>query len=360
MNFRRIRRTRDGVLNSDGHAVGLDLGATAVRATVLEPRMLGGRPSATIVDVGKVDLPPGVVVNGVVQEPGPLTAALKQLWHMHKLSSHQVILGIANQQVLVRQMTIPDLDPQQRAKALPFQAREVVALPIDQVVLDFCQLGTADPETNLVPGLLLATPREPVLVAVRAVERAGLTVARVDLSSFGSLRSIADEDPAVEAVIDIGAHLTTVVIHQNGVPKLVRTLARGGHQLTEQLSDRMSINEMEAETAKCDVGLDGERSELTRMLAEALRPLVAEIRTSVQYFRSSNAGQQIAQMSLTGGGAALRGVAALMEEQIGLPTRVGDPTQHLGNRESSEHLREGGSLSELSAVSVGLAMGAAA
>jgi type IV pilus assembly protein PilM len=87
---------------------------------------------------------------------------------------------------------------------------------------------------------------------------------------------------------------------------------------------------------------------------------VAEIRTSVQYFRSSNAGQQIAQMSLTGGGAALRGVAALMEEQIGLPTRVGDPTQHLGNRESSEHLREGGSLSELSAVSVGLAMGAAA
>jgi type IV pilus assembly protein PilM len=76
MNFRRIRRTRDGVLNSDGHAVGLDLGATAVRATVLEPRMLGGRPSSTIVDVGKVDLPPGVVVNGVVQEPGPLTAAL--------------------------------------------------------------------------------------------------------------------------------------------------------------------------------------------------------------------------------------------------------------------------------------------
>lgn len=299
-------------------------------------------------------------MNGVVQEPGALTAALKQLWHEQKFSAHRVILGIANQQVLVRQLTIPDLDPHQRAKALPFQAQEIVALPIDQVVLDFCQLGGADPETDLVSGLLLATPRAPVLSAVSAVERAGLKVARVDLSSFGSLRSIADDEPAVEAVVDIGAQLTTVLIHQRGVPRLVRTLARGGQQLTEQVSDRMSLNELEAESAKRDVGLDGEHSELTRTLAEALRPLVAEIRTSVQYYRASSTGEQLTRMSLTGGGSRLMGITDLLEEQLGLPTRVVDPTQHLDHGLGSELMGQDERPQDLSAVSVGLAMGAAA
>jgi type IV pilus assembly protein PilM len=360
MKHRQKGRTRARALNRDGHIIGLDLGATAVRATVLEPCMVDGRRSVTVHGMGRIGLAPGVLVNGVVQEPGALTVALKQLWHENKFAGNRVVLGIANQQVLVRDITIPDLDPAQRAKALPFQAREVVALPIDQVVLDFCQLGDADPETNLMRGLLLATPREPVLVAVSAVERAGLTVGRVDLSSFGSLRSLADEEPAVEAIIDLGAHLTTIMIHDHGVPKLVRTLARGGQQLTEQLADRMDISQQEAEAAKCDVDLDDDLSELTRMVNEALRPLLAEIRTSVQYFRSSNTGTQIERISLTGGGASLRGMATRLREQIGLPTGIVDPTQHIGNQHSPKHAALGHGVPDFSAVSIGLAMGAAA
>ncbi len=360
MKHRQIGLNRAGVLNSDGHTIGLDIGATAVRATVLAPGMLEGRPSVTIHGAGQVGLMPGVVVNGVVQEPAALTAALKQLWQENKLECKRVILGIANQQVLVRDITIPDLDPQQRAKALPFQAREIVALPIDQVVLDFCQLGEPDPQTNMVRGLLLATPREPILGAVTAVERAGLKVGRVDLSSFGSLRAIADETLAVEAIVDLGAHLTTIVIHDRGVPKLVRTLARGGQEITAQLADRMGVGEQEAEVAKRQSGLVGDGSEFTRMLIEAMRPLVAELRTSVQYFRSSSDGAQIERMSLTGGGAAMLGLADAFHEQIGIPTRIVDPLQHVRNRLSSKHVRQGDPQHALSAVSIGLAMGAAA
>lgn len=360
MKHRQVGVNRAGVLNKDGHTIGLDIGATAVRATVLAPGTLDGRQSVTVHGVGKIDLAPGVVVNGVVQEPDALTTALKQLWQVNKFECHTVILGIANQQVLVRDMTIPDLSPQQRAKALPFQAREVVALPIDQVVLDFCQLTEPDPDTNMVRGLLLATPREPVLVAVTAVERAGLKVGRVDLSSFGSLRSIADEHLTTEAIVDLGAHLTTIVIHDHGVPKLVRTLARGGQQLTDQLAERMSIEMDEAERAKRDVGMEGDGPEMTRMLIEALRPLFAEIRTSLQYFRSSNDGAQLERISLTGGGSALRGIGAALTEKLGVATRIVDPLQHVRNRLASKIARDGDPDHALSAVSIGLAMGAAA
>ena len=272
MKHRQVGINKVGVVNADGHAIGLDIGATAVRASVLAQGMLEGRPSVTVQSIGRVDLAEGVVVNGVVHEPAALTSALKRLWAENKFEGRNVILGIANQQVLVRDMSVPDLDPARQRKALPFQAREIVALPIEQVILDFCRLGEPDPETNTVHGLLVATPREPVLALVNAVERAGLKVARVDLSSFGSLRAIADEDLAIEAIVDIGAHLTTIVVHNHGVPKLVRTLPRGGAAITEQLSDRLSVPPHEAEAIKCMTGLEDSRDEVTRALDRRAPP----------------------------------------------------------------------------------------
>ncbi len=359
MRHRQIGVGRAGVLNSDGHAIGLDIGATAVRAAVLAPGTLEGRPSVTVHGVGQVDLPAGTVTNGVVQQPENLTSALRQLWSENKFECRHVILGVANPQVLVRDLTVPNLDAERRAKALPFQAKEVVALPIDEVVLDFCQLGEPDPETDMVSGLLVATPREPILTAVRAVEKANLKVARVDLSSFGTLRAIGDENLAVEAVVDFGAHLTTVVVHDHGVPKLVRTLAQGGEKLTLSLAERMGIPPAEAEQAKREHGLEGPNEELSRALRECLRPLMAEIRTSISYFRSGNDNVAIDRVSLTGGGAWMSGVAGALTDQLGVPTRRVDPMQHIRNRAAKE-IRSVLPGNGASSAAVGLAMGAAA
>lgn len=359
MKHRQVGANRVGIINPDGHAIGLDIGATAVRASILAPGTMDGRPSVTLHGVGQVDLPSGVVVKGEVREPDALTAALKQLWSSHKFECRNVILGMANPQVLVRDLTVPNIDPERRAKALPFQAKEVVALPIEEVVLDFCSLEkSADGET--INGLLIATPRKPILAAVHAVERANLRVARVDLASFGTLRAIAGERLSVEAVIDLGAHLTTIVIHDHGVPRLVRTLARGGDDLTANLAERLSINTLEAEQVKRHAGMDGSDAEVNRVLIESLRPLFAEIRTSIGYFSASHGSTPIERISLTGGGAQLGGIAAALSAQMGLPSGVVDPLQHVRNKHATKDVRGGDQPYGPSAVSVGLAMGAAA
>lgn len=360
MKHRQSGMGKTGVLNSDGHAIGVDIGATAVRASILTPGSVDGRPAVTLNGSGRVDLAPGVVVNGEVREPAALTLALKQLWRENKFNCRNVILGMANPQVIVRDLSVPNLDPERRAKALPYQAKEVVALPIDEVVLDFCELGAPDPSAETVRGLLVATPRQPVLTAVLAVEKANLKVARVDLSSLGLLRAAADERPAVEAVVDLGAHLTTIVIHERGVPKLVRTLARGSEEITRSLAERMDLQVHEAEQIKREQGLDGDHAEINRAVIEALRPLVAEIRTSIGYFRSSRDNAAIEGMSLSGGGAQLRGIVPALTDQIALPTRVVDPMQHIRNRYASREGRDAELAAAPSAVSLGLAMGAAA
>lgn len=359
MKHRQAGLTKVGILNPDGHAIGLDIGATAIRAAILTPGTTDGRPSVTIHGVGEVPLPPGAVVNGVVIDQVAVTAALKELWRINRFECRQVILGITNQQLVVRDMTIPNLAPDQRAKALPFQAREIVALPMDQVLIDFVQLGDVNPETDTVSGLLVATPRAPVLAAVLAVEKAKLKVARVDLSSFAALRSIAHEQLSVEAVVDLGAHMSNIVIHNHGVPKVVRTISRGGNELTEKLMDKVGLTSDDAEAAKRQVGLTGSSDEVSRALSEAVRPLLAEIRSSIHYFGSTNSGAGLERISLTGGGSLLAGLAELLAEQLGVPTNVIAPMQHIRNRFTEQHPDERNETSA-SAVSVGLAMGAAA
>jgi type IV pilus assembly protein PilM len=347
---------RLGVINPDGHAIGLDLGATAVRAAVLAPgRAEDGRPVVTIHGAGVVKLPRGAVSEGVVQDQGAVVGALKQLWRDNKLECRRVVLGVANPQVLVRDMQMPSMDAEQRAKALPFRAREVVALPMDQVILDFAQVGDADPDTGQVSGLLVATPHQPVLSAVQAVEKAGLSVARVDLSSFGTLRSGAAEQVQVEAVVDLGADLTSIVIHDHGVPKLVRSVAQGGHQLTDALVDKLRYTHEDAEAAKREHGLAGEDDAVTRALGESVRPLITEIRSSINYY-GANDGAPLQQISLTGGGALLRGLPGLLAAQLGVPVEVIDPMRRvrLPGQHRDDHQPTP------SAVAIGLAMGAAA
>jgi type IV pilus assembly protein PilM len=347
------------VLNSDGHAIGLDIGATRVRAAVLSPAVKDGMPAVTANRLGEMALPPGAVVNGVVQDQGAVSHAIRTLWSERKFDCHNVILGITHQQSVVRDLEMPHLSPDMLAKALPYQAREIVPFPMDQAVLNFLPLSDPNPQTDLVRGLLIAVPRAPVLAAVHAVEKAGLKVARVDLSSFAVLRSMTDPTHSIEAVIDMGCHMTNIVIHHNGVPRVVRTVSRGGDELTRRIVDRASLNPTDAELAKCVNGVSGRDRDVVDAISEGIRPLLAEIRSSVHYFSSTNGNATPERICLTGGAANLPGFAELLSDQLGIPAEVIAPMQHIRNRFAPDTMQNSPEQAA-SAVSVGLAMGAAA
>lgn len=354
-------RTRHGghALPDDGWIIGVDIGATAVRGAVLaRGGGVGALPSVVLQTLGHVDLPLGAVVDGVVKDGPAVTSAVRHLAHATGFSSRHVVLGTANQQVVVRDLRMPNLPPEQLRVALPFQARELVALPMDEALLDFIPLGEVDTATNTVSGLLVAAPRLPVLAAVHAVERAGLTVAKVDLSSLAALRFLAQEGLPAEAIVDLGAHLTSIVIHGGGVPKVVRTVAHGGQELTDRLADRADLSLADAELVKCNEGMTGE-GDIPTILSEGIRPLLAEIRSSLHFFASTNPDTPLGRVSLTGGAAALPGLAALLASQHGITVEVVPPYQHIETRWST-HMRQTGSGVSASAVSVGLAMGAVA
>jgi type IV pilus assembly protein PilM len=236
--------------------------------------------------------------------------------------------------------------------------RDALPLPVERAVLDFHPLE--DPgKAETVRGLLIAAPKDAVLNAVHAIERSGLHVDNVDLASFALLRCTSRLDGQAEAIVDIGAQSTTVVVHRDGVPLMVRTIPRGGAEITELLTARLEITVKEAEKLKCSIGLDSDaRPESAEVVWEAVRPLVNEIRSSFTYLASSESQARVARIALSGGGALLPGLAEVLAARLAVEVVVADPTARLRKPRGSspEGLKK---FRSSAAVSIGLTLGAA-
>src|SRR3954451_8930044 len=244
-------------------AIGLDIGTSGVRAAELS----FGKRGVTLEKFGQVALTPGVVRDGEVLDAGALADALRQLWTHTGFSHKHVAIGIANQRVVVRQVELPWLPSRELKASLAFQVQDYLPMPVDQAVLDFHPVEEiAEPgQPRLLRGLLVAAVREVVLANVDAVQRAGLRVTGVDLTSFAVLRSMGDTgaaDAETVALIDVGAKVTNIVVHQAGVPLFVRILPMGGQDVTDAVAMRMGVPTQHAEAMKQQIATADEDGDM--------------------------------------------------------------------------------------------------
>lgn len=345
------------------HAIGLDIGTSGVRAAELS----FGRHGVTLEKFGQVAVPPGAVRDGEVVDADAVAVAIRQLWAATKFSTKEVVLGVANQRVVVRTVEVAWLPPAELRTSLPLQVADLLPMPVSDAVLDFHPLEEVHgPRGRMLRGLLVAAVRESVLGNVRCVEQAGLKPMSVDLTSFAVLRSLGTsglhEDARTEVLVDVGARVTNIVVHTAGVPHFVRILLMGGHDLTDALSERLGVSLGEAEGLKQTVGLDGgpgAEPNAVRTIDACAQTLVDEIRGSLDYFRSSFAGVPPERVVLSGGGSTLRGFAARLEQGVRIPVVMGDPmrTMRLGRTGLDDD--QLALVQPLAAVPVGLAMGGA-
>ena len=335
--------------------IGLDIGSTSIRA--VEATRTKDRP--VVNNFAQALLPAGAVSGGVVKDERAVTHALRHLWSSSHFATRSVILGVTHNQVVVREVEVSNLRPKEMRQALPFQVRDVLPLPVEEAILDFYPLE--DPgNSDTVHGLLIAAPKDAVIRTVRAVEKAGLKVEGVDLSIFAAMRASAHLANDSEAVIDIGANATNIVIHTNGVPQIVRTVPRGGAEITKLLASRLGMTASEAEVLKCRVGLTvGEGLASPEVVDEAVRPLLNEIRTSFTYFASSHSDRRVARLALVGGAAQLPGLTQKLEDTLGVPTFLSDPLQRVNDSRRGGRHDVLGRFRSSAAVAIGLTLGAA-
>src|SRR4029079_898201 len=105
-------------------SVGLDLDSGYIAAVSITGEVIDTAAS--------MDLPPGLIRDGEVEDVARLSSAIKEFMGANNFGKN-VFLGVANQQIAVRSLDIPPIeDEAERRAAVRFQAAEAIAMPLDE------------------------------------------------------------------------------------------------------------------------------------------------------------------------------------------------------------------------------------
>jgi type IV pilus assembly protein PilM len=294
--------------------------------------------------------------------------------------------------VLTRQVELPWMPPADFKAALRYQVAESLPVELATVELDYHLLSeTTTTDDRGQPAimnriLVVAANTAAVKAEAEVVRKARLQPVGADSSAFALIRAacggVLPTSTQTHAIADIGADQLTVIIHQAGQPRFIRTVGNlGGETAVSAVAEALTLEPERAEELVRQTGLNGAipvvvpiaestvfgsttapsgppLDALSAATIDALRPwattIVDEIRNSLDYFQASDPEAPIRTLTLSGRTALLDGLVERVSTQVPLPVSVIDPLLGLSaTRSISKRHAPDSSL----VVAAGLAMG---
>ncbi|HXH10452.1 MAG TPA: type IV pilus assembly protein PilM [Alphaproteobacteria bacterium] len=304
--------------------IGVDIGSTAIKVVEVRGRWKG----YDVVKAVERQLPSD---NGQLCPPEQAGQALRELLSAHAIRPLQVVSAIPAHATFVRNLPLPFRDPRKIRDVLKFELEPHIPSPIEDVIVDFYKIRDTDAGGCEV--LAVAVPKTVMADHLRVFDVAGLSPEIVDWEIFGELNGYLAWRPrptaAAVALINLGASKTTIAIVQERRLQFARSVARGGHLLTESIRQRSTLTTAQAEALKRSER-DKERAQIAEPMDAFLTLLAKEIdHTLLAYSARSEGETEVQEFVLLGGGAALPEAVAFFSEQYGVATTVFDVEHRL-------------------------------
>jgi cell division protein FtsA len=248
-----------------------------------------------------------------------------------------------------------------RAQPIPGDRELLHAIPQEYTV-DKNQ-GIRDPigmiGTRLETEMYLVTiGSSPAMNLRKSVERAGYRVKELVLEPIASALAVLTEDEKElgVALVEMGAGSTDIAIFHEGKIRHIATVGFGGSNVTSDIVHGIGVTQADAERLKERYGCayepmvdpddmvelpstvaQGERQIPREVLAHIIHQRIDEIFSLVhaEIQRAGYASRLSGGIVVTGGAAAMQGVAELATDVFGTGVRVGVPTENIGGLSDS-------------------------
>jgi len=310
--------------------IGLDIGTSAVRAAEIR-----GADPGVLVRFAQLSLPAGSVVGGEIVDIDAVAMVVRDLWRQGEFKGKRIAVGVANQSVVVRQVDVPKMEEAELASALRYQVQDYIPISIDDALLDFMILDEFEAEDHapMLRVLAVAAQKDMVANVMAVLDRAGLEPIVVDLAPLAAMRALVEPIPSIlhertaEAIIDIGAGVTNVVVHEDGKPRFIRILPSGGNDITNAIVAELNLSVDDAEAQKRVVGLQPEGASVepgvATVIEQRARAFIDDVRRSLDFYQSSQEQAKISRVLVIGGGSRLPRLAERLATAMRLPVEEG-------------------------------------
>ena len=325
------RKRNGGVLKlfgkKTGPVIGLDIGSTSVRLLQLSSHGSGYRIDHFAIE----PLSEGVVVDKAVQDVEAISNAISKAVKASGTRAKSCAIAVSGSAVFTKTISLPaNLAEADIESQVQIEANQYIPYPLDEVSLDFEVLGPSPRNADMLDILLAASKSENVESRQDAIDTAGLKAKVVDVEAFAIANAFElirkrDGVSRSEAVgfFDIGYDLTTLLVIKGGRVIYTRDHPFGGHQLLEETQRRYDMTAEQASFFERNEEAPDDFEE------EVLEPfqlnIVHQISRALQFYASSSEYSNIGTIYLSGGVASLKGLAPMVQHELGMTTRVADP-----------------------------------
>lgn len=350
--------------------IGLDIGATAVRAVQLgfdgrrwtvrhkaeAPRRRAREAESTLPKKGletSAAVPFG--------DSSSLAAEIELCLSQAPFRGKRVAVGLSAPDIELLTLDLPPRGEQSLADFEQIARIEVQRLATrNQGPLEIACWSLPKGTGRSPSAIGVAAPGDLVRDMADVCHQAGADCETIDASACALVRAalvmIGPREGQLWGVLDLGERQARLAVCLGDTPVLVRSLGDGGRGWTRRLAEELKISEDAAEVHKCDVGIEpstrgvrrtgatepqliahsdgAARKELGAILFGALRGslarLVTEIERSYSYVLSCYPAAKPLDLLVTGGGASMRGLVGFLGESLGIGVRSmceGGPAQ---------------------------------
>lgn len=341
-----------GVFNSNNSFLGVDIGSTSIK--IVELQKENGQPK--LISYGfseNID-----TESAKWQKSNKLVAAIvKKICKKSKIHGSNTVSALPTFSVFSSVLNLASVNKKEIASAVHWEAKKVIPLPLEEMVLDWKEIKTTDDSKKKnICVLLTGAPQVLVKKHIEIFKKSHMNLLSLETETFSLIRALIGNDKSTIMLVEVGANTTDVTIVDNSIPMMNRSIDVGGNTITGAIKNNLNIDFESAEQFKYDLGINSIGStsnEALKVVTDAISPIVNEIKYAMSIFQDKN-NKKTEKIILSGGSALLPGLPNYLTKLLNIKVIIGDPWSRVISQDDLKPL-----LNEIGprmSVAVGLAM----
>jgi type IV pilus assembly protein PilM len=336
--------------------IGLDIGSGFIKVAQVKEK----KSIYELEAFDMIPLPPEIIVDGSIIDSIRLIDSIKELLRKARVRDKNAIISVTgHSSVIIKMIALPVMSEEELEESIRFEAEQYVPFDINDVNIDFQIIGPRA-EPGHMDVILVAVKKDVINEYVSVVKESGLNPIIVDVDVF-ALENMYEINYEIEpqrnvALLDIGASSIKINIVKGGNPLFTRDTPIGSNIHTEALQREFNLSFEVAERLKRGEPVENvSEGDALSVISAASDEIFTEVGRSLDYYRTSMAGEEISQIILSGGCAMIHGFLDMLSERTGVEVLRSDPFQNvsISRRLDDMYIRD---IAPVAAIAIGLAL----
>lgn len=259
--------------------IGFEVDTAEIRAIELTK----SNGAYSVLACGKIPLPEGTIEEGFIRNADEFNKALAELLQNGNFKSNDVVVGVNNENVIMRYASFPKVPEDKLRNMVLLQAQEFIPIPVQEMEIDYVIAGESlnDEEQPVVNVLLVAARRNMLEQLITVLGASKLQVVDIDASVLSVCRGLAPMTVGKKyALLNLTDDILNFLVVKDSEISMVRSIT-----IPERAADAVkSVFSQETETVPQE-----DLEAVGSMLA-------SETNSSVSYYAMQNMAEPIEQI----------------------------------------------------------------